>query len=39
MFFHTVAVEQSGNSLAASLGEIEDKLDRGNKDVTHDLLA
>ena len=34
-----VAVEQSGNSLAASLGEMEDKLDRGNKDVTHNLLA
>ena len=34
-----LSVEQSGNSLAASLGEIEDKLDRGNKDVTHNLLA
>lgn len=34
-----LAVEQSGNSLAASLGEIEDKLDRGNKDLTHNLLA
>lgn len=33
------AVEQSGNSLAASLGELEDRLDRGNKDVTHTLLA
>ncbi|MBA3056396.1 MAG: LapA family protein [Gammaproteobacteria bacterium] len=32
-------VEQSGNSLAASLGELEDRLDRGNKDVTHNLLA
>jgi hypothetical protein len=32
-------VEQSGNSLAASLGELEDRLDRGNKDVTHTLLA
>ena len=34
-----LAVERSGNSLAASLGEIENKLDRGNKDVTRDLLA
>ncbi len=34
-----LSVEQSGNSLAASLGEIEDKLDRGHKDVTHNLLA
>ncbi len=34
-----LSVEQSGNSIAASLGEIEDKLDRGNKDVTHNLLA
>lgn len=34
-----LSVEQSGNSLAASLGEIEDKLDRGNKDMTHNLLA
>lgn len=34
-----LSVEQSGNSLAAVLGEIEDKLDRGNKDVTHNLLA
>jgi uncharacterized integral membrane protein len=33
------AVEQSGNSLAASLGELEDRLDRGNKDSTHTLLA
>lgn len=33
------AVEQSGNSLAASLGELEDRLDRGNKDATHTLLA
>jgi len=34
-----MAVEQSGNSLAASLGELEDRLDRGNKDATHTLLA
>ena len=34
-----MAVEQSGNSLAASLGELEDRLDRGNKDSTHTLLA
>lgn len=34
-----VAVEQSGNSLAASLGELEDRLDRGNKDPDHTLLA
>ena len=33
------AVEQSGNSLAASLGELEDRLDRGSKDATHTLLA
>lgn len=33
------SVEQSGNSLAASLGELEDRLDRGNKDATHTLLA
>lgn len=33
------AVEQSGNSLAASLGELEDRLDRGNKDPDHTLLA
>lgn len=33
------AVEQSGNSLAASLGELEDRLDRGGKDATHTLLA
>ena len=33
------AVEQSGNLLAASLGELEDRLDRGNKDATHTLLA
>lgn len=37
------SVEQSGNSLAAVLGEMEDKLDRGlghgGKDVTHNLLA
>ena len=33
------AVEQTGNSLAASLGELEDRLDRGNKDATHTLLA
>ena len=33
------AVEQSGNSLAASLGELEDRLDRGNKDAIHTLLA
>jgi uncharacterized integral membrane protein len=33
------AVEQSGNSLAASLGELEDRLDRGNKDATHTLLV
>ena len=32
-------VEQSGNSLAASLGELEDRLERGNKDATHTLLA
>lgn len=34
-----LAVEQSGNSLAASLGELEDRLDKGNKDSTHTLLA
>ncbi|NDP39233.1 MAG: LapA family protein [Rhodoferax sp.] len=34
-----LVVEQSGNSLAASLGELEDRLDKGNKDVTHNLLA
>lgn len=34
-----VAVEQSGNSLAASLGELEDRLDKGDKDSTHTLLA
>lgn len=34
-----VAVEQSGNSLAASLGELEDRLDKGGKDSTHTLLA
>ncbi len=33
------AVEQSGNSLAASLGELEDRLDQGSKDATHTLLA
>ena len=33
------AVEQSGNSLAASLGELEDRLDRGSKDAIHPLLA
>ena len=33
------AIEQSGNSLAASLGELEDRLDRGTKDATHTLLA
>ncbi len=33
------AVEQSGNSLAASLGELEDRLDRGSKDAIHTLLA
>lgn len=32
-------VEQSGNSLAASLGELEDRFERGNKDGTHTLLA
>jgi len=34
-----LVVEQSGNSLAATLGELEDRLDKGNKDVTHNLLA
>lgn len=34
-----VAVEQSGNSLAASLGELEDRLDKGDKDTDHTLLA
>jgi uncharacterized integral membrane protein len=34
-----LVVEQSGNSLAAALGELEDRLDKGNKDVTHNLLA
>jgi hypothetical protein len=33
------AVEQSGNSLAASIGELEDRLERGGKDPTHTLLA
>ena len=33
------AIEQSGNSLAASLGELEDRLDRGTKDANHTLLA
>ena len=33
------AIEQSGNSLAASLGELEDRLERGNKDSSHTLLA
>lgn len=32
-------VEQSGNSLAASLGELEDRLDHGNKDPNRTLLA
>ena len=34
-----LTIEQSTNSLAASLGEIEDQLDRGGKDMTHTLLA
>jgi uncharacterized integral membrane protein len=34
-----VAVEQSGNSLAASFGELQDRLEKGNKDSTHTLLA
>lgn len=34
-----IVVEQSGNSLAASLGELEDRLDKGNKDPNHTLLA
>ncbi len=34
-----LSVEQSSNSLAATIGQIEDRLDRGNKDVTHNLLA
>ncbi len=34
-----LAVEQSGNSLAASFGELQDRLDKGNKDSTHTLLA
>jgi len=33
------AVEQSGNSLAASLGELEDRLDNGNKDAGRTFLA
>ena len=33
------AIEQSGNSLAASLGEREDRLERGNKYPSHTLLA
>lgn len=34
-----LAVEQSGNSLAASLGELEDRLDQGDKGATHTRLA
>ena len=34
-----LTVEQSTNSLAASLGQIEDRLERGGKDMTHTLLA
>jgi uncharacterized integral membrane protein len=30
-----LAIEQSGNSLAASLGELEDRLDSGNKVAAH----
>ena len=34
-----MTVEQSGNSLAASLGELEDRLDNGNKDAGRTFLA
>lgn len=34
-----LTVEQSGNSLAASIGQLEDRLARGGKDMTHTLLA
>jgi energy-coupling factor transporter transmembrane protein EcfT len=34
-----LTVEQSANSLAASIGQVEDHLDRGSKDMTHTLLA
>ena len=34
-----LTMEQSTNSLAASLGEIEDQMNRGGKDITHTLLA
>lgn len=34
-----IAVEQSGNSLAASIGELEDRFDKGGKDPNHTLLA
>jgi energy-coupling factor transporter transmembrane protein EcfT len=34
-----LTIEQSGNSLAASIGQVEDHLDRGGKDMTHTLLA
>ena len=32
-----VAIDQSGNSLAASLGELEDRIDSGNKDASRNL--
>jgi len=34
-----LVVEQSGNSLAATLGELEDRLDKGNKDGTDNPLV
>ncbi len=34
-----LTVEQSANSLSASIGQIEDHLDRGGKDMSHTLLA
>ena len=34
-----LTIEQSSNSVAATMGQIEDRLERGGKDVTHNLLA
>lgn len=34
-----LTMEQSTNSLAANIGQIDDRLDRGGKDMTHTLLA